>query len=168
MSDTGTTRTDHLKTEPTEDQKAAERREFLKRGALAVSAGWLGLGGVRELLASSDARSGGAFHTAGLTLPEHELRAVIEQQRANQERLERAIRQMERHIRKNPDGTFELKAKKADEIGIDEEAFEQLRLSLEQGNEYVKSGKLRAEEVRATTGRPEDDAPGRSGPPGGR
>jgi hypothetical protein len=159
MSDADKTDRDP-KTEQQEDQKAAERREFLKRGAITVGAGWLALGGVGELLASPRARSGVASQPS-----------LIEQQ-PSPERLDRAVRQMEKHVRKNPDGTFELKAKSAEEAGLDQEAFEQLRLSLEQGNQYVKDytklGKLRAEEVRATTGRPEDDMPRRSGPPGGR
>jgi hypothetical protein len=55
---------------------------------------------------------------------------------------------MERHVKKNPDGSFELQAKNAKDAGVDDEAFEQLRKSLERGNEQVKSGKVKGAEVR--------------------
>lgn len=156
MSDADTAGKDEMKAETT-----VERREFLRRGAMTIGAGWLGLGDVRALLASAEApsRAGGQP-------------SVLARQAANEERLERAIRQMERHVRKNPDGTFELTARSPNEAGVDQEMYDQLRRSLEQGNEFVKAsvkaGRLRADAVRATTGRPEDDAPGRPSGPGGR
>ena len=156
MSDADTAGKDQTK-----DETTVERRAFLKRSAMTVGAGWLGLGGVRELLASAEAPSGAGGQPSALA-----------RQGANAERLERAIRQMERHVRKNPDGTFELTARSANEAGVDQEMYEQLHRSLERGNEFVKesvkAGRLRADAVRATTGRPEDDAPGRARGPGGR
>ena len=73
---------------------------------------------------------------------------LVAEQRANQAKFEKAVREMERHVKKNPDGSFELKAKNAKDAGVDDEAFEQLRRSMECGNEHVKSGKIKGAEVR--------------------
>ena len=73
---------------------------------------------------------------------------IVAQQRASEAKFEKAVRQMERHVKKNPDGSFELKVKNAKDAGVDDEAFEQLRKSLERGNEHVKSGKIKGGEVR--------------------
>jgi hypothetical protein len=72
----------------------------------------------------------------------------VAQQRANQAKFEKAVRQMERHVKKKPDGTFELTAKNAREAGVDEEEFKQLRASLERGNEQVRAGKVPGAEVK--------------------
>jgi lysophospholipase L1-like esterase len=52
-----------------------ERREFLKRGAITLGAGWLGLGGVRELLASSDGAWARAY--AGVAGPAEPFRMAV-------------------------------------------------------------------------------------------
>jgi hypothetical protein len=73
---------------------------------------------------------------------------VAAEQRANEAKFEKAVRQMERHVKKKPDGTFELDVKSGKDAGVDDQEFEQLRRSLERGNELVKGGKIKGAEVR--------------------
>jgi len=54
-----------------------ERRDFLKRSAVTLGAGWLGLGGVRELLASAEGASARAWAGAGAASAEPFRMAVI-------------------------------------------------------------------------------------------
>ena len=90
-------------------------------------------------------------------MPAQDEMQAVERHKDNRKRLQQAIKQMERQVRKNPDGSFELKAKNAQEAGIDAEAFEQLRQSLEIGNQHVKAGKVRGVDVLDRTGEPEED-----------
>jgi hypothetical protein len=73
---------------------------------------------------------------------------TVEEHKEKKDKLEKAIRQLEKHIKRNPDGTFELQVKSAQEANIDPEAFDQLQRSLEEGNKHIQSGKIRADEVR--------------------
>jgi hypothetical protein len=82
-------------------------------------------------------------------MPVQDHQKFAEEHRAKKDKLEKAIRQLEKHIRRNPDGTFELGVKNAQQANLDPEAFEQLRQSLEEGNKHIKAGKVRADEVRA-------------------
>jgi len=67
--------------------------------------------------------------------------------KANKEKNEHAIRAMEKRIKKNPDGTLTLDARSADELGVDSEAFENLKQSLEETNKKIKSGEIPADQV---------------------
>ncbi len=54
-----------------------ERRDFLKRSAITLGAGWLGLGGVRELLASTEGAWARAYAGGGAASAEPFRMAVI-------------------------------------------------------------------------------------------
>jgi hypothetical protein len=66
-------------TNGTDARRAAivERRDFLKRSAITLGAGWLGLGGVRELLASTEGAWARAYAGAGAASAEPFRMAVI-------------------------------------------------------------------------------------------
>lgn len=73
---------------------------------------------------------------------------IVAEQRASEAKFEKAVRQMERHVKKKGDGTFELKVNSAKEAGVEDRYFEELRQSLERSNELVKAGKIKGAEVR--------------------
>ena len=61
----------------TRQDAIVERRDFLRRGAISLGAGWLGLGGVRELLASTAGASARTFAGASAASAEPFRMAVI-------------------------------------------------------------------------------------------
>jgi len=81
-------------------------------------------------------------------MPVQDRKKFAEEHRAKKDQLEKAVRQLEQYVRRNPDGSFELGVKSAQQANVDPETFEQLRRSLEEGNKHIKSGKVRADEVR--------------------
>jgi hypothetical protein len=61
---------------------------------------------------------------------------------------EPAIREMEKRLSRNPDGTFTLNARDAVELGVDPGAFANLKLSLEETNKKIKAGELSPDQVK--------------------
>lgn len=88
-------------------------------------------------------------------MPGQDDKKIVDEQRGKQDRLDKAIRQLEKHTKQNPDGTFELKVKNAREANADPEVFEQLERSLEEGNKYIRSGKVPKDKVRQHLDEPE-------------
>ncbi len=72
---------------------------------------------------------------------------TVQELTAQRERYENAIQQMEKHLRKGPDGKFQLTAKSAAEVGIDADLFTHLSNSLQSANQKIDRGELKAEEV---------------------
>lgn len=67
------------------------------------------------------------------------------------QKAEKAIQQLERHVHRAPDGTFELKVNDAQSAGVDPVLFDELKRSLDETNRRVKSGELRPGDVLETT-----------------
>ena len=67
--------------------------------------------------------------------------------KANKDKHERAIRAMEKRVKKNQDGTLVLDAKDASELGVDPDTFKNLQQSLEETNKKIKSGEIRADQI---------------------
>src|SRR6266478_5738447 len=54
--------------------------------------------------------------------------------KAHKDKHERAIRAMEKRVKKNQDGTLVIDAKDASELGVDPDVFKNLQQSLEETN----------------------------------
>jgi hypothetical protein len=61
----------------------------------------------------------------------------VREAQARYDKVQKAIRQLEKHVRKEPNGKFELKVKNAKDAGVDPEIFDELKQSLELGNQYA-------------------------------
>lgn len=81
-------------------------------------------------------------------MPNERNEKLDEEHRQKKEKVEKAIRKLEKYVKRNKDGTFELSAGSAKDADLDPEAFEQLRRSIEEGNQHIRSGKLRPDDVR--------------------
>jgi hypothetical protein len=60
---------------------------------------------------------------------------------------ELAIAELSKHITRAKDGTFKLKVKDAQEIGMDPVVFADLSRSLEMTNRLIQRGEIKAEEI---------------------
>lgn len=73
----------------------------------------------------------------------------VREAKANYDRYERAVRQLEKHVEKGADGKFTLKAKKAKDADVDEDMFEEFKRSVDLGNEQLEHGVLSSSEIEA-------------------
>src|SRR5688500_13270732 len=75
----------------------------------------------------------------------------VREAQARYDKYQKAIRQLEKHVRKVPNGKFELKVKNAKDAGVDPEIFDELKQSLELGNQYAQQGLVQSNEIAETT-----------------
>jgi hypothetical protein len=75
----------------------------------------------------------------------------VREAQARYDKVQKAIRQLEKHVRKDPNGKFELKVKNAKDAGVDPEIFDELKQSLELGNQYAQQGLIQSNEIAETT-----------------
>jgi predicted nucleic acid-binding Zn-ribbon protein len=78
----------------------------------------------------------------------------VQEAKAKKDKYERAIRQLEKHVRKISDGTFQLDIQNAQEAGVDPTAFADLKRAMEEGNKRIKAGEVQADHVQKTTDTP--------------
>lgn len=81
-------------------------------------------------------------------MPTPEEQRIVQEQQKKKVEFDKAVREMEKHVRKNPDGTFTLDANSAREANVDPAAFDALKKSLDHTNDHVKSGRLKGKDVR--------------------
>lgn len=62
-----------------------------------------------------------------------------------------AIHKIEKHLRVAADGTIEIKEKKADKVGVDQQLFDELMASLQHTNELIRAGTLKTSDVKLHT-----------------
>lgn len=71
----------------------------------------------------------------------------IRDAKADFDKCQRAIAQLDKHVKKGANGKFELKAKDAKEAGLDPDLFEEFKLSLQLGNEHGERGIVSAKDM---------------------
>jgi len=76
--------------------------------------------------------------------------AEVAQFRAKKDEFEKAIRQVEKHLRKQ-NGRLELDVNDAKQAGVDPTLFQVLKESLDETNKRVKAGELRVDAVQLET-----------------
>ena len=69
-------------------------------------------------------------------------------EKALKDKHEKAIRAMEKRLKRNPDGTLTLDAKSAEELGVDPGAFSNLQHSLEETNRKIQSGEIKPDQIK--------------------
>lgn len=62
-----------------------------------------------------------------------------------------AMKKMEKHVQRNPDGTFTLNLSDGSSIGVDIITFTDLKRSLEVTNRMIRRGEIRPEDIVFST-----------------